>query len=175
VEHVSFDAAPHPTDKHPVHSFANLPTRHQAAPRPSIDESALTRAITSFTLPRTHAKTNTMALISARTILTSVSLFHITLGFFFLTSPVTVADQALVYVMGEAMGMPYSRSFEAKSAPLAFLAVVLATVGITDLVTLSLPEEVCLVHHWGSQGKHPSPFFKSPRGPIASCKQASAS
>lgn len=46
-----------------------------------------------------------MALISAKTIITSVSLFHITLGFFFLTSPGTIADQALVWVIGEAMGM----------------------------------------------------------------------
>lgn len=46
-----------------------------------------------------------MALISAKTIITSISLFHITLGFFFLTNPVTVADQSLVWVIGEAMGM----------------------------------------------------------------------
>jgi len=46
-----------------------------------------------------------MALISAKTIITSLSLFHITLGFFFLTNPITVADQALVYILGEAMGM----------------------------------------------------------------------
>jgi hypothetical protein len=46
-----------------------------------------------------------MALISTKTILTSLSLFHITLGFFFITNPGTIADQALVYVIGEAMGM----------------------------------------------------------------------
>lgn len=46
-----------------------------------------------------------MALISAKTIVTSLSLFHITLGFFFLTSPITVADQALVFILGESMGM----------------------------------------------------------------------
>lgn len=46
-----------------------------------------------------------MALISARTILTSISLFHLTLAFFFLTNPGTIADQAIVYVIGEAMGM----------------------------------------------------------------------
>ena len=51
-----------------------------------------------------------MALISARTILTSVSLFHLTLAFFFLTSPGTIADQAIVYVLGEAMGMVRSTS-----------------------------------------------------------------
>ncbi|KAH8900931.1 hypothetical protein GQ53DRAFT_133158 [Thozetella sp. PMI_491] len=92
-----------------------------------------------------------MALISAKTILTSLSLFHITLGFFFLTSPATIADQTLVYVIGEAMGMPYARSFDARSPALGFLGVVLAILGLSDLVTLSLPEEISLVHYWGMQ------------------------
>lgn len=92
-----------------------------------------------------------MALISARTIITSLSLFHITLGFFFLTSPASVADQALVYVLGEAMGMPYSRAFDVPSPALAFLAVILAGWGFSDLITLSMPEEVWLVHYWGMQ------------------------
>ncbi|KAK3900598.1 increased loss of mitochondrial DNA protein 1 [Staphylotrichum tortipilum] len=92
-----------------------------------------------------------MALISAKTILTSLCLFHITLGFFFLTNPGTVADQAVVYLLGESMGLPHSRSFESQSPALAFLAVVLALIGITDLVTLSLPDEICLVHYWGMQ------------------------
>ena len=46
-----------------------------------------------------------MALISAKTILTSICLFHITLGYFFLTNPGTVADQAVVYLLGESMGL----------------------------------------------------------------------
>jgi hypothetical protein len=46
-----------------------------------------------------------MALISAKTILTSLCLFHITLGFFFLTNPASLSDQTVVYVIGEAMGM----------------------------------------------------------------------
>ncbi|KAJ0162794.1 hypothetical protein CTA2_4001 [Colletotrichum tanaceti] len=92
-----------------------------------------------------------MALISAKTIITSLSLFHITLAYFFLTSPVTIADQALVYVLGESMGMPYARSFENKSPALAFLAAVLAMLGFSDLVTLSMPEEVWLIYYWGTQ------------------------
>ncbi|POS71869.1 hypothetical protein DHEL01_v209740 [Diaporthe helianthi] len=92
-----------------------------------------------------------MALISAKTIITSLSLFHITLGFFFLTKPMTIADQALVYVLGEAMGMPYERTFETHSPALAFLGVILATMGLTDLVSLSMPEEVALYEHWGTQ------------------------
>ncbi|KAK3376858.1 increased loss of mitochondrial DNA protein 1 [Lasiosphaeria ovina] len=92
-----------------------------------------------------------MALISAKTIITSLCLFHITLGFFFLTSPGSVADQALVYLLGEAMGLPHSRNFESRSPALAFLAVVLGMLGISDMVTLSLPDEFSMVHHWGLQ------------------------
>ncbi|KAK0625434.1 increased loss of mitochondrial DNA protein 1 [Bombardia bombarda] len=92
-----------------------------------------------------------MALISAKTILTSLSLFHITLGFFFLTSPGSVADQAVVYLLGEAMGLPHVRSFETQSPSLAFLAAVLAIMGVSDLVTLSLPDEISLLHHWSLQ------------------------
>ncbi|GAB1317399.1 Increased loss of mitochondrial DNA protein 1 [Madurella fahalii] len=92
-----------------------------------------------------------MALISAKTIITSLSLFHITLGFFFLTNPGTVADQPVVYLLGESMGLPHSRSFEAPSPALGFLAVVLGILGICDVVTLSLPDEISLVHHWGMQ------------------------
>lgn len=46
-----------------------------------------------------------MGLISAKTILTSISLFHITLAFFFITRPATIADQGVVWLLGEAMGL----------------------------------------------------------------------
>ncbi|KAF4777980.1 hypothetical protein HER10_EVM0011146 [Colletotrichum scovillei] len=92
-----------------------------------------------------------MAIISAKTIITSLSLFHVTLAYFFLTNPATIADQAMVYVLGESMGMPHARSFENRSPALAFLAAVLGILGISDLVTLSMPEEVWLVYHWGTQ------------------------
>ncbi|KAK1728218.1 increased loss of mitochondrial DNA protein 1 [Colletotrichum acutatum] len=92
-----------------------------------------------------------MAIISAKTIITSLSLFHVTLAYFFLTNPATIADQAMVYVLGESMGMPHARSFENRSPALAFLAVVLGILGISDLVTLSMPEEVWLIYHWGTQ------------------------
>ncbi|CZT03532.1 uncharacterized protein RCO7_06106 [Rhynchosporium graminicola] len=91
-----------------------------------------------------------MAIISGATIITSLSLFHITLAFFFLTNPNAIADQTLVFIIGEAMGLPNARSFETQSPPLAFLAAVLFVVGITDLVSISMPEEISQ-HHWGSQ------------------------
>ncbi|KAI1638502.1 increased loss of mitochondrial DNA protein 1 [Biscogniauxia mediterranea] len=92
-----------------------------------------------------------MALISAMTILTSLCLFHITLAFFFFTNPNTIADQALVWVLGEAMGMPETRFFDTPSPTSSFLAVVLFLIGLSDLITLSMPEEIWLVHYWGAQ------------------------
>lgn len=47
---------------------------------------------------------------------------------------------------------PYARAFDEKSQPLSFLAAVLFVVGITDLVSISMPEEIAQ-YHWGSQGK----------------------
>ncbi|RYO73880.1 hypothetical protein DL764_011046 [Monosporascus ibericus] len=94
-----------------------------------------------------------MAWASARTIISSLSLFHITLAFFFFTNPSLIEDQSLVYVIGEAMGMPQAGSaFSTPSPANAFLGVVLLVLGISDLVSLSaLPEEAWLVHHWPAQ------------------------
>ncbi|KAI0450480.1 increased loss of mitochondrial DNA protein 1 [Xylaria acuta] len=92
-----------------------------------------------------------MALISASTILTSLCLFHVTLAYFFYTSPHTIADQALVWVLGEAMGMPPAQYFSTPSPISSFLAVILFVVGLSDLITLSMPEEIWLIHYWGAQ------------------------
>lgn len=133
-----------------------------------------------------------MGLISGTTILTSLCLFHITLGFFFLTNPRSVADQAMVWVLGEAMGLvrlsflphslppsllrirkltarkmikqPHARTFETQSPGLAFLGVILALFGITDLVTLSR-EEFEVNEHWGIQCMF-SPFPSLPFTPF---------
>ncbi|KAI9650148.1 hypothetical protein NHQ30_000161 [Ciborinia camelliae] len=108
-----------------------------------------------------------MGIISGATIITSLSLFHITLAFFFITNPVTIAEQSLVFIMGESMGMvsdslfpdnlrivttaaPFERSFDHPSAPISFLGVVFFFLGITDLVSISMPEEISQ-YHWGSQ------------------------
>ncbi|KAK0391565.1 hypothetical protein NLU13_1065 [Sarocladium strictum] len=92
-----------------------------------------------------------MGLITANTIITSVSLFHLTLAFFFLTNPKTVDDQALVFFLGESMGVPYARGFDTPSAPLGLLSAVLALLGISDLVSLSMPEEIGMIYYWGPQ------------------------
>jgi hypothetical protein len=44
-----------------------------------------------------------MAIVSAFAIIRCISLFHVTLAFFFLTSPRTIADQNVVFLLGESM------------------------------------------------------------------------
>ncbi|KAL7946145.1 increased loss of mitochondrial DNA protein 1 [Trichoderma barbatum] len=100
-----------------------------------------------------------MALISSTTIITSISLFHLTLAYFFLFRPKTVEDQALVFVLGESMNIPAVRGFDVPSPALALLAVILAFSGISDLVSLSMPEEFSALYYWGTQA--PLRFFLS--------------
>ncbi|KAH6657552.1 increased loss of mitochondrial DNA protein 1 [Truncatella angustata] len=92
-----------------------------------------------------------MALISAKTILTSLCLFHITLAYFFFTNPRSIADQAMVYLLGEAMGMPTTTAFNTPTPSTSLLGLVLLILGLSDMLSLSLPQEIWLVHHWSSQ------------------------
>jgi hypothetical protein len=42
-------------------------------------------------------------------------------------------------------------AFNVASPTTSVLAVALLLLGLSDILTLSMPEEVWLVHHWGSQ------------------------
>lgn len=70
-----------------------------------------------------------MAIFSGRTIVTCLSLFHVTLGFFFLTNPSIIEDQGLVWIIGESMGM-------VRVPPLSFF---LLPVGISRACQLLHP------------------------------------
>ena len=48
---------------------------------------------------------NSMAIISATNLLCSISLFHLTIAYFFLVSPSLIADHNLVYIFGAAMDL----------------------------------------------------------------------
>ncbi|KAA6416323.1 MAG: hypothetical protein FRX48_01043 [Lasallia pustulata] len=91
-----------------------------------------------------------MAILSAASIIRSLSLLHLTLAYFFLTSPATIGDQNLVFILGAAMGLPDAPSFTTPSAPTAFLAILLALLGLSDLTAASLPEEIGS-YYWSSQ------------------------
>ncbi|KAI1811443.1 increased loss of mitochondrial DNA protein 1 [Poronia punctata] len=100
-----------------------------------------------------------MALISASTILTSLSLFHLTLGYFFYTDPQAIADQALVWVLGEATGIPPTQTFSHPTPTTSFLSIILLLLGLSDLMTLSMPQEIWLIHYWGPQAPARSIVF----------------
>jgi hypothetical protein len=46
-----------------------------------------------------------MAIVSAFSTIRALSLFHITLAFYFLTNPRIIAEQNLVVILGEAMDL----------------------------------------------------------------------
>ncbi|KAF2793853.1 hypothetical protein K505DRAFT_305088 [Melanomma pulvis-pyrius CBS 109.77] len=91
-----------------------------------------------------------MAIFSAYTIIRGLSLFHITLAVLFLKNPKLIADQNLVFILGESMKLPTPRDFNSNSATTAFIAVLFAFLGLTDLTALSLSEEVA-ESYWGTQ------------------------
>jgi len=109
-----------------------------------------------------------MAIISAFTLIRALALFHLTLAFLFLTNPHYVADHNMTFILGEAMGLvsttcfcfpekalltafwPEATSFNKPTPATAFLAVILALLGLSDLTAVSMNEEVALLH-WSSQ------------------------
>ncbi|KAG6057412.1 hypothetical protein E4U17_001353 [Claviceps sp. LM77 group G4] len=92
-----------------------------------------------------------MAIITSKTLIISISLFHIALGVIFITNPQRIPDQILVQVLGQSMGIPHARGFDAQSHSLAFLGAVLALLGLSDLVSFSMPEELGALYYWGTQ------------------------
>ncbi|KAI9158056.1 hypothetical protein HJFPF1_06043 [Paramyrothecium foliicola] len=92
-----------------------------------------------------------MALISTTTIISSVSLFHIALAYYFIANPAVLYDQNLVYIVGESMGLPEARGFDTRSSPLGLVAILIAFLAVSDLVSLTMPEEITLLYYWGIQ------------------------
>ncbi|KAF9730736.1 hypothetical protein PMIN06_006376 [Paraphaeosphaeria minitans] len=91
-----------------------------------------------------------MAIVSAYTIIRALALFHITLAVFVLRNPRMIAEQNIVFLLGEAMQLPTPRDFLKPSAATGFIAVLFAFIGISDLTALSMPEEA-VEAHWGTQ------------------------
>lgn len=100
-----------------------------------------------------------MAIISAQSLLRTLSLFHLTLSYYLFTSPSTIASQNLVYVLGAAMDIPDPPISLSTPSPASTLAALfLALLGISDLTSSGLPEEVGS-HYWNSQAPIRLAFF----------------
>ena len=100
-----------------------------------------------------------MAILSAQSLLRTLSLFHLTLSYYLFTSPATIASQNLVYVLGAAMDIPDPPiSLSTPSPASALAALFLALIAISDLTSSGLSEEVAS-HHWSSQAPVRLAFF----------------
>lgn len=100
-----------------------------------------------------------MAILSAQSLLRTLSLFHLTLSYYLLTSPSTLASQNLVYVLGAAMDIPDPPVSLSTPSPASTLAALfLALLALSDLTSSGLPEEVGS-HYWSSQAPVRLAFF----------------
>ncbi|KAI9789745.1 MAG: hypothetical protein M1816_005784 [Peltula sp. TS41687] len=92
-----------------------------------------------------------MAWISARTVVQSHSLYLLILAYFLLRAPQWIQSQNIVFILGEAMGMPKATHYDEPSALSAFVAVLCAVLAVNDLVaTTTMPEEV-ESYYWSNQ------------------------
>ncbi|KAK5137680.1 hypothetical protein LTR08_007975 [Meristemomyces frigidus] len=85
-----------------------------------------------------------MAIFSTFTVIRAISLFHITAAFLFLTAPKRIADQNVVFMLGESMRLNHVASMDKPSEASAFIAVVLAFLGVSDLTAASMDEEISI-------------------------------
>ncbi|KAJ9645185.1 hypothetical protein H2199_003190 [Coniosporium tulheliwenetii] len=97
-----------------------------------------------------------MAVFSSMTIVRALSIFHLTVAFFLLTSPRTISEQNLVYLLGESMRLVHnplplpspplpSSTLPLHQVPLtAFLAVLFAFLGLSDFTAASMPSELSI-------------------------------
>lgn len=130
-----------------------------------------------------------MAIISAMSIIRSLSIFHLTAAYFLLTAPATIADQNLVFILGAAMDLvssspssfppplpfspfrglpnltnPYLKpspisAFTAPSPATALLGAVLALSAIADLTAAGSLPRESSSLYWSSQAPVRLLFF----------------
>jgi hypothetical protein len=113
-----------------------------------------------------------MAIITAGSMIRSLSLFHLTLAALLLKNPKLVANQSVILVLGGSMQLvrslhnlhsptpinkntantsqPMPRDFSTPSAALAFVALLFAFLGISDLTAASLDDDI-FDAYWGAQ------------------------
>lgn len=118
-----------------------------------------------------------MAVFSAFNLIRGMSLFHMTLAYYMLSAPRAIADQNLVFLLGEAMRIvrrcslqiftpspstiipltplsPHLQSeptaFAKPSSATAFAAIFLALLGVSDLLAVSMDEEIAFPY-WANQ------------------------
>lgn len=95
-----------------------------------------------------------MAILTAATLIRTLSLFHITLAYYLLTQPALIANHGVVLVLSRSMQLAdastASASLSSPNPAAAIAALFLAFLGIVDLTAAGLPD-VPFHEHWGAQ------------------------
>jgi len=93
-----------------------------------------------------------MQIFSSSLVLKTLAFFHLTLAYYLLTSPVTIANQNLVGILGASMEMPTARSaFSVPDPSNALAAFFLAFLAVTDLSAVTLLPLEIYNYYWGVQ------------------------
>jgi len=77
-------------------------------------------------------------------------MFHITLAYYLLTSPLQLVEQSIVIILGESMHLPQVSAFDKASPATAFLGLLFAFLGVADLTAVSMTDHVA-IEYWNSQ------------------------
>lgn len=122
---------------------------------PKVPLDIIPNSQTNHSLPLTPI----MAILTPTLLLRTLSLFHLTCSYYLLTSPPTLSDHNLVYILSASMDLPPSPpSLALPSSALALASLFLALLGIADFSATGLDEEVAN-HYWSAQAPVRLGFF----------------
>lgn len=92
-----------------------------------------------------------MAILTSTTLIRSLSLLHLTVAYYLITSPSVLSSQSLVQVLSSSMQLDDASSVFSTPSPTTSLAgVFLAFIALTDLTAASLHEDVYNIY-WTTQ------------------------
>ncbi|MCJ1319475.1 hypothetical protein MMC15_004811 [Xylographa vitiligo] len=86
-----------------------------------------------------------MPLINSTTLITSLSILHLTIAFYLLTAPTKIVHHNLVVLIGASMGLPPPPTCllpTTTSPALPLAASLLSLLSISDLAAAALPTEI---------------------------------
>ncbi|KAI5199810.1 hypothetical protein E4T42_07561 [Aureobasidium subglaciale] len=87
--------------------------------------------------------------ISSYTLIKAVSLAHLTAAYLLLYRPHVLAEQNVVVILGESMQVNSTSAFSKPTEVTALASILLAFLGVSDLIAASLPERSCL-EYWSN-------------------------
>ncbi|MCJ1296533.1 hypothetical protein MMC34_008099 [Xylographa carneopallida] len=117
-----------------------------------------------------------MPLINSTTLITSLSILHLTIAYYLLTAPAKIAHHNLVILIGASMGLPPpppSLIPTSTSPALPLAASLLGLLSVSDLAAAALPTEI-YAYYFAAQAPVRIFFFFALEGWIYASKPGGA-